>query len=433
MPKITFIGAGSVVFAKRLIMDILSYPELSNSEIVLMDIDKERLDLIYALTQKIIKKLNSKAKVIATLNRREALYGSNYVINMIQVGGLEMFEKDVEIPRKYGIDQTVGDTIGPGGVFRGLRTIPVLLDIAKDMEELCPNALFINYSNPMAMNCWALNKATKIKNVGLCHSVQGTAMQLAEYIKVPYEEISYWVAGINHMAWFLEFKKGNEDLYPKLWQAMEVPEIYIKDAVRFEIMKYFGYFVTESTHHMSEYIPYFRKNPERIKELIPQRWDYLEICKSGWQPHYEKIKREINEEEPIIIEKSHEYAAPIIYSMETGNPCRINGNVNNDNLITNLPKDCCVEVPCLVDKLGIHPCFVGDLPPQLAALNRTNINVQELAVLGTLEKDPNKIYQAVMLDPLTSAILEPREIKKMVDEMFMEEKEWINIFKNKKH
>jgi alpha-galactosidase len=308
-----------------------------------------------------------------------------------------------------------------------------LLDIAKDMEELCPNALFINYSNPMAMNCWALNKATKIKNVGLCHSVQGTAMQLAEYIKVPYEEISYWVAGINHMAWFLEFKKGNEDLYPKLWQAMEVPEIYIKDAVRFEIMKYFGYFVTESTHHMSEYIPYFRKNPERIKELIPQRWDYLEICKSGWQPHYEKIKREINEEEPIIIEKSHEYAAPIIYSMETGNPCRINGNVNNDNLITNLPKDCCVEVPCLVDKLGIHPCFVGDLPPQLAALNRTNINVQELAVLGTLEKDPNKIYQAVMLDPLTSAILEPREIKKMVDEMFMEEKEWINIFKNKKH
>ncbi|ACI18714.1 alpha-glucosidase/alpha-galactosidase [Dictyoglomus thermophilum] len=428
MPKIAFIGAGSVVFAKRLIMDILSYPELSDAEIALMDINKERLELIYELTKKIIEKLNSPAKVIATLDRREALDGANYVINMIQVGGLEMFEKDVEIPRKYGIDQTVGDTIGPGGVFRGLRTIPVLLDIARDMEELCPDALFINYSNPMAINCWALNKATKIKNVGLCHSVQGTAMQLASYIGVPYEEVYYWVAGINHMAWFLEFKRNGEDLYPRLWQAMENPEIYKKDAVRFEIMKYFGYFVTESTHHMSEYVPYFRKNPERIKELIPERWDYLEICKNGWQPHYERIKKEIKGEEPIIIERSHEYASSIIYSMETNNPCRINGNVNNDNLITNLPKDCCVEVPCLVDKSGIHPCFVGDLPPQLAALNRTNINVQELAVLGALEKDPNKIYQAIMLDPLTSAILELREVKKMVDEMLEAEKEWIKIF-----
>lgn len=427
MFKITFIGAGSVVFAKRLVVDILSYPELTDCEIVLMDIDKERLELIYALTQKIVEKLHLPTKVIATLNRREALYGADYVINMIQVGGLEMFEKDVEIPRKYGVDQTVGDTVGPGGVFRGLRTIPVLLDIAKDIEELCPDALFINYSNPMAINCWALNKATKIKNIGLCHSVQGTAMQLASYINVPYEEISYWVAGINHMAWFLEFKKGKEDLYPKLWEAMQNPEIYIKDAIRFEIMKYFGYFVTESSHHMSEYVPYFRKNIQRISELIPERWDYLEICKNGWQLYYDRIKREIRGEEPIIIERSHEYAALIIYAIETGNPCRINGNVNNNSLITNLPNGCCVEVPCLVDKTGIHPCFIGDLPPQLAALNRTNVNVQELAVLGVLEKDLTKIYQAVMLDPLTSAVLEPRDIKRMVDEMLKEESEWIKL------
>jgi alpha-galactosidase len=427
MAKITFIGAGSVVFAKRLIMDILSYPELSDSEIALMDINKERLDLIYALAKKLVEKIGCNAKITATLDRREALDSAKYVINMIQVGGLEMFELDCEIPRKYGIDQTVGDTIGPGGVFRGLRTIPVLLDIARDMEELCPEALFINYSNPMAINCWAMNKATRIKNVGLCHSVQGTAHQLATYVGVDPSKVSYWVAGINHMAWFLEFKLGDEDLYPRLWKAMEDPEIYMKDAVRFEIMKYFDYFVTESTHHMSEYVPYFRRNPERIKELIPKRWDYLEICKNGWQPHYEKIKREISGEEPIVIERSHEYASNIIYSMETNIPSRINGNVNNDNLITNLPKDCCVEVPCLVDKTGIHPCFVGDLPPQCAALNRTNINLQELAVIAALEKDARKAAQAVMLDPLTSSILETRDIKKMVDELFQAEREWIGF------
>lgn len=427
MAKITFIGAGSVVFAKRLLMDILSYPELSDSEIALMDINKERLDLIYALTKKLIEVIGCNAKVTATLDRREALDSAKYVINMIQVGGLEMFEVDCEIPRKYGIDQTVGDTVGPGGVFRGLRTIPVLLDIAKDMEELCPDALFINYSNPMAINCWAMNKATKIKNVGLCHSVQGTAHQLATYVGVDPSQVSYWVAGINHMAWFLEFKLGDEDLYPRLWKAMEDPKIYIKDAVRFEIMKYFDYFVTESTHHMSEYVPYFRRNPERIKELIPERWDYLEICRDRWQPHYEKIRREALGEEPIILDRSNEYAASIIYSMETGVPSRINGNVNNDNLITNLPKDCCVEVPCLVDKTGLHPCFVGDLPPQCAALNRTNINLQELTVIAALEKDPRKAFQAVMLDPLTASILEPRDIKRMVDEMFKAEKDWVGF------
>lgn len=427
MAKITFIGAGSVVFAKRLLMDILSYPELSDSEIALMDINKERLDLIYALTKKLIEVIGCNAKVTATLDRREALDSAKYVINMIQVGGLEMFEVDCEIPRKYGIDQTVGDTVGPGGVFRGLRTIPVLLDIAKDMEELCPDALFINYSNPMAINCWAMNKATKIKNVGLCHSVQGTAHQLATYVGVDPSQVSYWVAGINHMAWFLEFKLGDEDLYPRLWKAMEDPKIYIKDAVRFEIMKYFDYFVTESTHHMSEYVPYFRRNPERIKELIPERWDYLEICRDRWQPHYEKIRREALGEEPIILGRSNEYAASIIYSMETGVPSRINGNVNNDNLITNLPKDCCVEVPCLVDKTGLHPCFVGDLPPQCAALNRTNINLQELTVIAALEKDPRKAFQAVMLDPLTASILEPRDIKRMVDEMFKAEKDWVGF------
>jgi len=344
---------------------------------------------------------------------------------MIQVGGLEAFEHDINIPLKYGVSQEVGDTIGPGGVFRGLRTIPVLLDICRDMEDLCPDALLINYANPMAINCWALNKATKIRNVGLCHSVQGTAMQLANYINVPYEDVSYWVAGINHQAFFLEYKYKGKDAYPLIWEAMKRKEIYEKDKVRFEMMKYLGYFITESSHHLSEYLPYFRTTEERRKKYCEPRWFYLEICKEFWKPHYERIKKQIRGEEPIVISRSHEYCVDIILSMETGNPCRINGNVENKGLITNLPYGCCVEVPCLVDKSGIHPCYVGDLPPQCAALNRTNINVQELAVKAALEQDRTAALQAIMFDPLTSAVLTPREIEKMVEEMFKAEAEWI--------
>jgi len=425
MAKITFIGAGSVVFASRLLSDILVHPELGDSTISLMDINAERLELIDKLARLMVSKYAPKVKVESTLNRKEALENSDYVIIMIQVGGLEAFEKDINIPLKYGVNQEVGDTLGPGGVFRGLRTIPVLIDICQDMEDLCPDALLINYANPMAINCWAMNRATKIKNVGLCHSVQGTAKQLAGYINVPYEDVSYWVAGINHQAFFLEYNYKGEDAYPLIWEASKKKEIYEKDKVRFEMMKYLGYFITESSHHLGEYVPYFRTTEERRKTFCEPRWFYLEICKKAWKPHYERIKRQIRGEEPIEIRRSHEYGVDIIYSMETGNPCRINGNVENRNLITNLPYGCCVEVPCLVDKNGIHSCHVGDLPPQCAALNRTNINVQELAVKAALEKDRTAAMQAVMFDPLTSAVLTPREIERMVNEMFEAEAQWI--------
>lgn len=425
MAKIVFIGAGSVVFASRLLTDIVYHPELRDSTIALMDIDAERLDLISKFAHVLASKYAPNMKIESTLNRREALDGADYVVIMIQVGGLEAFELDINIPLKYGVSQEVGDTIGPGGVFRGLRTIPVLLDICYDMEELCPNALLINYANPMAINCWAMNKATRIRNVGLCHSVQGTAMQLARYINVPYEDVYYWVAGINHQAFFLEFKYKGEDAYPLLWEAMKRREIYEGDKVRFEMMKYLGYFITESSHHLGEYVPYFRTTEERRKTYCEPRWFYLEICKEAWKPHFEHIKKQISGEEPLELSRSHEYGVDIIYSMETGKPLRINGNVENKWLITNLPHGCCVEVPCLVDRGGVHPCHVGDLPPQCAALNRTNINVQELAVKAALEKDRNAALQAVMFDPLTSAILTPKEIERMVDEMFKAEAKWI--------
>ena len=425
MAKVTFIGAGSVVFASRLLCDIVSHPELRESTVSLMDINAERLGLIDKLARLTVAKYAPKAKVEFTLDRRQALKDADYVVIMIQVGGLEAFEKDIYIPLKYGVNQEVGDTLGPGGVFRGLRTIPVLLEICNDMEELCPDALLINYANPMAINCWAMNKATKIRNVGLCHSVQGTAMQLAGYIGVPFEDVSYWVAGINHQAFFLEYKYRGEDAYPLLWGAMKKKEVYERDRIRFEMMKYLGYFITESSHHLGEYVPYFRTTEEKRKKYCEPRWFYLDICKNAWKPHYEHIEKQIRGEEPIRIERSHEYGVDIIHSKEIGTPCRINGNVENTDLITNLPKGSCVEVPCLVDKNGVHPCMVGDLPHQCAALNRTNINVQELAVKAVLEKDRGAALQAVMFDPLTSALLAPREIEKMVDEMIKAEAQWL--------
>lgn len=425
MAKIVFIGAGSVVFASRLLTDIVYHQELRDSTISLMDIDAERLELITQFARTLASKYAPNMKIESTLNRREALKDADYVIIMIQVGGLEAFEHDIYVPLKYGVNQEVGDTLGPGGVFRGLRTIPVLLDICNDMEDLCPDALLINYANPMAIDCWAMSRATKIKNVGLCHSVQGTAMQLAEYIGIPYGDVYYWVAGINHQAFFLEFKYKGEDAYPLLWEAMRRKEIYEKDKVRFEMMKYLGYFITESSHHLGEYVPYFRTTEERRKMYCEPRWFYLEICKEAWKPHFERIKRQVRGEAQIKLTRSHEYGIDIIYSMNTGKSCRINGNVENKWLITNLPNGCCVEVPCLVDEGGIHPCHVGDLPPQCAALNRTNINVQELAVKAALEKDRNVALQAIMFDPLTSAVLTPREIERMVGEMFKVEAKWI--------
>lgn len=428
MPKIAIIGAGSVVFARRLITDILSFPSLQGSTLALMDIDPQRLEVIAALANKLVAQEKLPARIEPTTDRRVALDGANYVIISIQVGGLDLFQHDIYIPRKYGVDQTVGDTIGPGGVFRGLRTVPVLLDICRDMADLCPDALMINYSNPMVINCWAMDLATNIRHVGLCHSVQHTTESLAGYLGAPADELSIWVAGINHMAWFLRLDWNNEDAYPLLWQKLDETEVYAKDSVRFEIMRYFGYFVTESSHHMSEYVPYFRRKEATLNRYIPYRWDYLRICQRG-QSQYDDIRQQLASRDPLPTAHSTEYCSYIINAIETDVPYRINGNVQNDGLITNLPPGCCVEVPCLVDRTGIHPCFVGELPPQLAGLNRTNISVQELAVQGALLGDREAVYQALQLDPLTASLVDLPDIRKMADELFEIGKDWLPQFK----
>ncbi len=447
-PKVAMIGAGSVVFAKRLMTDILSWPSLQGGEIALMDIHQERLDMIHALGTRLVEQQQLGASVTKTTDRRQALDGADYVISMIQVGGLEMYEPDVEIPRRYGIDQTVGDTLGPGGVFRGLRTIPVLTSIAKDIEELCPRALFINYSNPMNINMWAVSRAApSVLNVGLCHSVQGTAERLAKFMEVPFEEMSFWCAGINHQAWYLELRRGHgpgsEDLYPLLRQKMEDPEVFAQDRVRFEVMRHFGYFVTESTHHMSEYVPWFRTNKDLIEQFTTPRWDYYEICKDRRDPHYEKMERQARGEEPVDTKRTHEYCSFILNAMETNTPYLMNGNVQNtlgrstqlnggqgSLLISNLPPNCSVEVPILVDGSGLRPCAVGDLPEPCAAINRTNVNVQALALEGALTGDKEMIYRAVQMDPLTSALLPLNRIRQMVDELFAAEAAYLPQFQS---
>ncbi len=436
MSKISLIGAGSVVFAKQLITDILSYPQLRESTISLVDIDEERLELIETFASRVIEEKGFPTKLESTMDRRESLQGADYIISMIQVGGLDAYELDIEVPREYGLNQAVGDTLGPGGVFRGLRTIPIYMEMARDIEEICPEAFFINYVNPMVINCWALNEATEVANVGLCHSVQGTAEDIAGYLEVPLEEVNYRCAGINHMAWFLEYRLDGEDLYPRLEEKYHDPDIYKQDVTRFEFLKHFGYFVTESSIHMSEYVPYFR-NSESWRERIHRRqredptgsyggeigWTtedesgvYLKVCKEK----AETFDRDIQEllEGPVEISRSREYGSTIIHSLETDQPSVIHGNVANEGLIDNLPAGSTVEVPCLVDKNGLQPTKVGELPSQLAALNRSNINVQELAVEGALEQDRDAIYQALMTDPLTSSTLDMDEIKEMTDELF---------------
>ena len=438
MAKIVIIGAGSRVFTKSLITDFLSYPELRSSTISLMDLDEGRLGLMKAFAEKLVSQHDFEAKVESTTDRREALEGADYVVLSIRVGGLEASRLDLEIPAKYGIVQGVGDTIGPGGVFYGLRHIPVILDICRDMEDLCPEAWLLNYTNPMAMICWAVNDQSRVKNAGLCHSVQGTASELARYLSAPLDEISYWVAGINHMAWFLKLRWRGEDAYPLLRERFKDPRVYSgpeahwagPDLVRVEIFRAFGYFVTESSQHMSEYVPYFRKRPELLERFrLAYRLDTIEGMLERRAMAEEEMRRMIDGDEPIPIRRSTEYCSHMIHSMETGAPRRVNVNVRNDGLITNLLRGCCVEVPCLVDRNGVHPCFVGDLPPQCAALNRTNINVQELGALAAVERDKELAFQAVLLDPLTSAMLSIDETRSMVDEMFEAEARYLRDYR----
>jgi alpha-galactosidase len=353
---------------------------------------------------------------------------------MILVDGIEAIRPDIEIPMKYGVDQCIGDTLGPGGVFRALRTIPVMVSIVRDMEELCPNAYLLNYTNPMSMNCWAMYRESRIKLVGLCHSVQGTAALLAGIIGADMKEVDYWVAGINHQAWFLEFKWKGKDAYPLLREKMDDRKAWKMEEVRREMFRRLDYFVTESSGHNSEYVAWFRKRPDLLKKYCAEGdWaggsGFILKVQGARREHYEEELENIaSGKEPIDYERSHEYGSYILNALETGEPFRINANVPNDGLITNLPDGSCVEVPVFVDRGGFHPAYVGDLPAHLAALNGIHVKVQQLAVEAALEGDRRKVFHAIALDPLTSAVCSLEEIQNIVDELFEAHRERLPQF-----
>lgn len=442
MPKITFIGAGSVVFTRNLCSDILLTPALQSADITLMDIDPVRLERSCDLVEAIIHRRALEATVQATTDRRQAVRDADYVITTFQQGGLEAYALDIDIPRKYGVEQCVGDTLGPGGVFRGLRTIPVLLDLCQELDELAPNAILLNYVNPMAINCWAVADGSGRPHVGLCHSVQGTSEMLAEWIDMPYEQVSFLCAGINHQAWFLEFKRGTQDLYPLIRQALERDDIMGQEPVRGELMKNLGYFVTESSGHASEYVPYFRKSAAMVNDELSPRFKnpqdnwfdfartggYLRYCRERVIRADQEFRDLIDGSTPLPTERTHEYGTFIIEAIETNRPARINGNIPNRGYITNLPQGSCVEVPCLVDRNGVQGIVVGALPKQLAAVNRTNINVQELTVDGALRGDKDAVHHAIMADPLTAAVCTLPQIHAMVDELFEAQARWLPQF-----
>jgi len=437
MAKIAIIGAGSLIFTKTLSMDILATEALEGSELCLMDLDKQKLDRMEAFVQRIIDENHKPAKVSSTLDRAEALKGADYVVIVIQVGGLEAFCHDYEIPMKYGVDQCIGDSLGPGGIFRGLRTIPVLADIARDMAKLCPDAVMLNYANPMAACCLGLGMTTDMPFIGLCHGVQTTLDLIGGYTEVPKDQIDFLCAGINHMGWFLSLadKRDGRDLYPILRANCEKPGYYVNEKVRCEVMRHFGFFMTESTGHLSEYIPWFRSS-KRALELYCD-----EPAFGGESGAYYKYANMLAEkykdvdwlslESPKIEKRSVEYCSYILEAIETGRPFHLNGNVRNAGYITNLPDGCCVEVPVTVDADGLHPQSVGDLPPQLAALNMSNVQVQILAARAALEGDPELAMQACAMDPLTSACCTLKEVRDMTAEMLAAEGPWLPQFAGK--
>lgn len=431
MAKITFMGAGSTVFAKSVLGDCMLTPALRDSHIALYDIDHQRLKDSESMLKNINRNYGNHATIVAYTDRKEALRDADYVVNAIQVGGYEPCTvTDFEIPKKYGLRQTIGDTLGIGGIFRGLRTIPVMLDFARDMEEVCPDAWFLNYTNPMAIVTAPIQRTTGIKTVGLCHSVQVCAEHLLEGLGMSTENIQWKIAGINHMAWLLEITRDGEDLYPEIKRRALERETPHNDMVRYEIMKHFGYYITESSEHLAEYLPYFIKDkyPELIERFNIPLDEYPRRCRNqikGW----EDMREALVENKEIEHERSNEYASYIMEAMETDIPYKIGGNVMNTGLITNLPEEACVEVPCLVDASGISPCYVGALPPQLAALNMTNINVQLLTIEAALTLKKDYIYQAAMLDPHTSSELSIDDIIALCDDLIEAHGDWLPEYK----
>jgi alpha-galactosidase len=440
MTKIAFIGAGSFGFTRDLIRDILTYPLLQDATLALMDIDGERLEFAERAARKIIEQAKCPATVVATRDRAEALEGADAVLVTILAGGTDVWRYDIEIPKKYGIDINIGDTRGPSGIFRALRTIPVMLDIARDMERYCPDATMLNYTNPMAMLCRALQRESSVRVSGLCHSVQGTAKMLARWIGAPLDEITYTCAGINHLSWYITFEWNGKDAYPLIRKAVsERPEVYNEEIVRNEMFLHLGYYVTESSGHNSEYNWWFRKRPELIEQYCTHGtgWNpgiYAYILKEyqAREDTWRYAVREWLEKEEIDLERGHEYAAAIINALQGGEPYQFNGNVPNTGLITNLPPDCCVEVPVWASKKGLEPVYVGALPPQCAALSGINAQIEEMAVEGALLGDPRLIYHAIAYDPLTASVLSLAEIKQMVNEMFEQNRPYLPQFEHYK-
>jgi alpha-galactosidase len=414
--RIAFIGAGSVEFTKNLLGDILTFPELADAEIALHDIDAERLDAAEAIARWTNQAVEASASISSHLDRRAALEGADYVVSMVQVGMHEATLLDFEVPLRHGLRQTIGDTLGVGGIFRALRTIPVMLGIAEDMRRECPDAWLLNYTNPMAMLCWAVYEGSPIDRVvGLCHSVQHTTRRLAELVDVPFEQVTFLGAGINHQSFILRFEREGEDLYPLLDEAIS-RDAELARTVRVEMYRHLGYFPTESSEHGAEYVPWFLRHDELVDRFRLSIGEYVQRSEENLA-EYERVRAALARGEGFEIERSLEYASLIVHSIETGAERVIYGNVRNDGLIENLPDGCCVEVPCVVDRTGVRPTHVGALPPQLAALNRTFANVCELTVRAALEGKPEHVYHAAMLDPNTAASLTLDEITAIVDEL----------------
>jgi alpha-galactosidase len=433
MSKIALIGAGGIIFAQNFIKDILLSEELKDSEIALMDIDAGRLKQAELFATKLGKKLGVTSNISPTTDLHEAVRGAGYVITIFRAGNLEHQRIEQEIPRKYGVDQVVGDTLGPGGVFRGIRTLKALFKVLEAMEEECPGAYLLNYVNPMSMNTIALSKkARTVKVIGLCHSVQGTAGTLAGYLGIDKKDVRYLAAGVNHQAFFLKYEVNGKDMTADLRQAMNDKSIYNKDKVRFEIFRNFGYFPTESSGHGSEYIPYIRKRQDLIDKYcdLPadSKEDYsmgagtsgasLKVCAQLLKDNEQAIADLLSGKKEFDLTPSCEYAVQIVRAIETNVPISANLNVMNRGLISNLPPECSVEVPCLVDGGGINPCRIENYPEQLAGLNRGMINVQMLGAEGVLNGDQSKIFQAIALDPLSAAVCSLDEIQAMTDELF---------------
>jgi alpha-galactosidase len=415
--KVAMIGAGSVVFSKNLTGDILSYPEFRDATFSYMDVDPDRLEVGASLCRKVGRALGANPTIEATQDRRQALQGADFVINMVQIGGFDSTLVDFEIPRKYGLNFTIADTTGPGGFFRALRTYPMLAGLCRDMEEVCPDAILLNYSNPMCMNMQTIARTSGVRAVGLCHSVQGTLNEIMRDIGEDPKQVAFICAGINHMAFYLRLEKDGQDLYPRLFAAADDPNIFKRNKVRYELMKRLGYFVTESSEHNAEYNPYFIPHGQEMIDRYSVPIDeYLRRC-DGIVDKFEEMKAFSRTDDPIEVHKSHEYGSIIIHSVVTGQPSVVYGNQPNNGSISNLANDVIVEVPTLVDRAGLQPTTVGELPPQLVGYMQPHVIQHELFIRAAMEGRRDHVYQAAMLDPLTAATLPLDRIVEMCDEL----------------